>query len=327
MPDIITEPIVGIIADRIGYSAPTRPPAVAKSNHASTLGDVCERLLVLRRTRGHEAVPISPGLAGIFETGNLLTPIFLERVFNPFGRKQAPAWEVREQERVPNDALYAKLNIGLRIDGVRHVSCMDGRWYPWNLTEFKTMNPNLFQGIRTLDDLHKGGYTAKYMDQVLLGMFACDLVEHPGWLVLINKSSLYECRIIEVPFDYGRVEQLLKRAERINGHVADKTLPAQPNTIGKCITCEMLPICNPRLVGDPGAAPKIWTKADDPDGEMQAALGDYMLLNETVAEYNHLKSKIRDRLIPGDNLIVGDLTVTWKVHGKGWRMIVAESSG
>ena len=277
---------------------------------------------MLRRTKGDKAVPMSYGLAGIFETGNLLTPTFVERVFNPFGRKQTPAWEIREQERVPNDALLAKVQIGLRIDGVRHVQGMDTRWYPWNLVEFKTMNPNTFQGIRKLEDLDKGGYTAKYSDQVLLGMFATDLVDNPGWLVLINKQSLYECRIIEVPFDYDRVERLLARAERINRHIANKTLPDQCRSIKKCTSCEMLPICNPRLVGDPDAMPHIFTPDDDPTGDIERDLMDMIILAEDAKRYDKLKKAVRDVLIPGDNLIVGDISVIWKPHGKGWRMQV-----
>ena len=84
----------------------------------------------------------------------------------------------------------------------------------------------------------------------------------------------------------------------------------------------MLPICNPRLVGDPTIAPKILTPDDDPDGTIEADLGDYMILSQDATRFNQVKKKLRERLIPGDNLIVGDLVVNWKVHGKGWKMIV-----
>lgn len=308
----------------IRRSAPTRPAECNKSNHASMLGHICERCLVYWRTKGDQATPPSDGLIGLWESAKLLTPIFLERIFNPFGRKQTPAWEILEQERRPSDPLFLKLNIGLKVDGIRHVADATGRIQPYNAVEFKSMNGHLFTRIEDRDSLGMTYWTAKYPDQMLLGMLGCEITEHPGWLVIINRDCLYECKVIEIPFDMDRCERLLARAERINKCVEDGTLPRQICRPDICQNCPFLPICSPRLEADPEDAPVIMKPGED--DELHKMLADYVLMEQARKDAEANKKKLRDRLVPGQALVSGPIVVNWKVHGKGWRMNIQDTS-
>jgi len=308
----------------IRRSASTRPAECNKSNYASKLGDICERRLVYWRTKGDRAIPPSDGLVGLWESAKLLTPIFLDRIFNPFGRKQTPAWEILEQERRPSDPLFLKLNIGLKVDGIRHVADATGRMRPYSIVEFKSMNGNLFGRIEDRDSLGMTYWAAKYPDQVLLGMLGCELPEHPGWLVIINRDCLYECKIIEIPFDMDRCERLLARAERINAHVTDGTLPRQICRPDICQNCPFLPICSPKLEADPEDAPLVMKPGED--DELHKLLADHVLLEGSRKEANAITKKLKGRLVPGQCLVSGPIVVNWKVHGKGWRMTVKDTT-
>jgi len=308
--------------------APKRAQECHKSTYASLLGDICERRLVYWRTRGHEAEPMGDGLSALFETANLLTPVFVDRIFNAYGRLQIPAWQVLEQERRPSDPLFVKLNIGLKVDGVRHVADASGRMRPYSVVEFKTMGGMMWSRIKTLDDLGLTHWTARYRDQVLLGMLGCELVDHSAWLVLINRDCLYECTILEIPFDADRCETLLSRVQRVGVHVSSGTLPRQIDRPDICQNCPFLAICAPKLTAHPDEAPVIVRRADDPGrfDELQQMLSDHLLLEAERKEAESIKARLREQLVPGQRLVVGQYVVNWAVHGKGWRMTVEDTS-
>ena len=313
-----------VAAAGVRASASIRAAECNKSNYASLLGDICERRLVYWRTHGDKAIPPSDGLRALFASAKLLTPIFLDRVFNPFGRKQTPAWEVLEQERRPSDPLFLKLRIGLKADGIRHVADAAGRMRPYNLVEFKSINGNLFSRIEDRDSLGMTYWTAKYPDQVLLGMLGCEITEHPAWLVIFNRDCIYECKIIEIPFDEDRCERLLSRSERINKHVEEGTLPRQICRPDICQNCAFLPVCSPKLEADPEDAPVIMKPGED--DELHKLLSDHVLLEDSRKEADAIKKKLKGRLVPGQTLVSGPIVVNWKVHGKGWRMNVQDTS-
>lgn len=322
-PTFLRQPHGPAVAKAFGQSIPPRQPSKARSNHASSIGDICERRLVYARTRGNEANPFSPGLLGIFETGNTITPIVLENL-NAFGRRQTPGWEILERERLIDDAQFAKWNIGCQLDGVRHVADTAGRLRPYNVVECKTINSNMFTRVEERDDLRATHWLAKSPDQLLIGMLGRNLTDNPGWIILINKENIFDLRIIEIPFDLDRCETLLKRAERINAHVATGTLPKQITRPDLCLQCPYVHICSPKLEADPYDDPRIITKAQEGDfyEELNGLLENHLLLDEERREAATTKNKLKKILVPGQRLVCGDYEVAWKVHGRGWRMIV-----
>jgi len=147
-------------------------------------------------------------------------------------------------------------------------------------------------------------------------------------LILFNRDCLYEVTILEVPFDYARCERLLQRAERINACVksSDGRLPAQIDRPDICRNCPFLIICSPKLEAHPDDAPIVLGPETDGYGELHGLLASYVTLDTQRREAESVKKTLRDRLIPGQRLIIGDYVVDWKIHGKGWRMTVKDSS-
>ncbi len=298
------------------HSAPAGTRECRAHNWVSSLGDICERRLVYWRIMGDMALDTPAGLRGIFGTGNLLAPIVIEQILNPFGRRQSPTWEILGRETKPRDALFTKLAISGRVDGIRHVADATGRMQPYNVVELKSMNPNIFAGIHGIDDLGKWHWAAKYPDQLLLYMLGYEMVERPGWLILFNKANLYEMRIIEVPFDESRADVLLRRAERINTHIDADSLPRQIRRPDICEHCPFLPHCAPRLQGDPDDAPEIYKPTEHP--ELADLLQRYVDLEQASREAGRVNRALTARLVKGQTVICGDIVVRWETRGKKW---------
>lgn len=322
-PQFLKLPKGEVVAADFAKSLPPRHPSKARSNHASTLGDICERRLVYRQTRGDEAEPISPGLQGIFATGDMVTPLLLANL-NKFGAIQTPKWEILERERLIDDAQFAKWNIGCKLDGVRHVAATTGRMWPYNVVEFKTVNSNIHKRVKSLDDIGVTPWLAKAPDQLMIGMLGSNLAENPGWLVLINKENLFDLTILEIPFDIERAETLLGRAERINRHIVNTTLPRQINRPDVCLHCQFLHICSPKLEASPDDAPRIMTKANDGEffGEVQELLRTCHDLEEERKRAEAARKKLKQMLVSGQHLVCGDFMLKWRPHGRGWGLNV-----
>jgi len=254
---------------------------------------------------------------GLLETGKVIAPVVIDRILNPYGRKQAPRWAVLEQERKPHDPLFVKYNMSGKVDGIRHVESTEGRERPCNVVEVKTCDGNIFRQINELHDLDKWAWMAKYPDQVMLYMLGCELVDRPGWLVLVNKNNLWNVTVLEVPFDMERSERLLRRAARINFHVTAGTLPDQIARPDICGRCEFLHVCTPTLEGNPEAVPE---PVDD--AEVVALVRQYAETTQAARINATAKKTLRGRLVPGQRLNVDGHLVDWKRHGKGWQMNV-----
>jgi len=313
------------IEDAILRSIPQRERENRENNWVSTLGDICERRLVYWRIMGDMALDPSAGLLGIFETGTVLAPIIIERILNPFGRMQAPSWEILGRETKPHDPLFTKLAISGRVDGIRHVSNVKGRLRPYNVVELKSMGGSMFERLKTRADLGKWHWAAKYEDQVQLYMLGYNMVEHPAWLVVFNKANLWRMKIFEIPFDESRTDRLLARAERINVHVAARTLPRTIDRPDICANCPFLGHCAPKLKATPDDPPKIIKPEDDPD--LAAMLDRYSRLEGPKKEAERISRKLADRLVKGQTIVCGDVVVRWKPHGKTWARIISRVGG
>lgn len=302
-----------------------RPPSRRQSNYLSGIGDICERRLVYNRVAGEKAEPIGDYLAGIFETGTRMGKIMVP-ILNAVGEQMSPSWEILERERHTQGPLCEKYQLSGMCDGIRHVATTEGRLRPYNLIELKSMNSNLYSSINDIDDLWKVPWAAKYADQVLAGMFFFDVFDHPGWLILVDKGNWFDITIIEIPPDMSRMERLLQRAGRINDHVANKTLPEQINRPDICVTCQFRAHCSPVLEADPDDVPRVVLSSDESFQGLHESLQDHLLMKDQVKEANANTKRLKARLVPGQRLVCGELLVDWKMHGKGWRMIVKDVS-
>jgi len=178
------------------------------SNRASELGHECLKYLVLNRTRWEEKTLHNAKLQMIFDMGKMVEESVMQDL-------REAGFVIVEQQRPFS---WAKYQITGSIDCK---IAIDGKTYP---TEIKSAAPFSFNSINSIEDMkrHKWHYMRKYPAQLTLYLLMDG--KDRGLFIFKNKST-GELKEIFLDLDYDFAESLIKKAEAINKHVAEGTLP------------------------------------------------------------------------------------------------------
>lgn len=269
-------------------------------NRISALDDPCLRRLVYMRTAWDKAAPIDDGLAGVFQTGHALEPV-IERIVSEVGLNSKPRWRIVGNQMPTNDKLLAMYQISGTIDGLLQVET-DGRWQTVAVVDIKTMSPNVYPRLNVYDDLCRYSWTKKYRGQLMLYALAHGL--ETCTLLLVNKSNLYQMKMLSFPIDMEYLESMLQKAGEINEHIAAGTLPEGICNPKECTSCPWLSYCGPDLTTGNGI--QIST-----DTDLEAILDRMAELEPQAEEYGQLAKDRDDMLIKGRNLACGRWLITW----------------
>lgn len=277
---MLTEKLIDLKRSKIRQSP-------CHTNRASELGHPCERFLVFRRTRWQDAILHDVSLQFLFDEGSLHEQAVL-RELNEAG---VP---IIEQQRDYEDK--ATLITG-HVDGKIPV---EGAAYP---LEIKSMSPYIWQRIETVDDLMTGPvHLRKYPAQLQLYMLLSN--SEKGVLLLKNKAT-GQVKELWMDLDLDFAESLLKKAERINAHVAAGTVPA-PIEYDEaiCGRCAFQHVCLPDVKRD---AMDLLT---DPD--IEAKLTRRAELEPLKKEFESLDKEIKGKTKDVEKAIIGDFLITGK---------------
>ena len=178
---------------------------------------------------------------------------------------------------------------------------LDGEAVP---TEIKSCSPYMFDKINAIDDLTRGKYLylRKYPAQLTLYLLMDN--KERGVFLFKNKSN-GQYKEIWMNIDYALGEELLKRAECINRHVAASTLPdPMEYDEGVCDKCGYVHICPVFHVG------KEVTILDDE--ELASLLAEYERLKPYAKAYDDVDRILKDKLSERDKVLIAD----WYLNGK-----------
>lgn len=259
------------------------------TNRASSLGHVCERKLVLDRTRWQEAVLYDVALQFIFDEGQHQEAQVLKDL-------TAAGWQIIEQQR---DYEWKAYQITAHLDG--KVVLPELPYAP--PLEVKSMSPYIWKQVNGPTDLlesrhaHLRAYPAQMMIYLLLS-------NSPRGVFIFKDKSSGQLKEIWMDLDYGYAEGLLKKAERINTHVAAGTLPDRiPYDEKVCGRCPFLHICLPEvkrealdLTTDPELETKLIRRHD-----LYPLKKEYEAIDEDVKAV----FKEHEKVVCGDFLITG----------------------
>jgi len=253
-------------------------------NRASNLGDPCIRRLVYERTHWQERLLHDVHLQLLFDEGNNQEKIVVRDL-------QDAGFEIYEQQRsfeIKDLQITGHMDLKLKISG-------DETLYP---TEIKSMAPHIFQKVNQVLDFYNKSYPwlQKYPPQLLLYMYASD--EERGVWILKNKST-GALKEIWVDFDYDLVDEIFCKAQVINEHIENKTMPDRIEDLELCARCPFRHICLPERDFGKG----IIIEDDETLTEMIDRLED---LKESYSEYISLNKKITESVKEKDNFIVGN---------------------
>lgn len=274
-----------------------------RSNRASDMGHECERYLVLNRTRWQEKSLHDVRLQFIFDEGNLHEGALLRDL-------QDAGLTIIEQQRAFEWPEY-------QITGHVDAKLSDnGKVIP---LEIKSASPFSFQSINSAQDLYNGKYhyLRKYPAQMTLYLLMDNKEE--GLFIFKNKVT-GELKEILLSLDYDFGEQLLKKAESINKHIADGTLPeCMPYDEEICGECPFVHICLPEVKRD---ALELET-----DPELENKLNRYFELKPNKAEYDRLDKELKAKFKEKEKIIMGSYLITgaW-VNIKGYTKTVPDGA-
>ena len=258
------------------------------SNTASELGHPCLLYHVYQRTRWQERTLHDARVQLIFGMGNAVEDLAMQEL-------REAGFKVVEQQR---PFFWPEYQITGTID------CkllLDGEAVP---TEIKSCSPYMFDKINAIDDLTRGKYLylRKYPAQLTLYLLMDN--KERGVFLFKNKSN-GQYKEIWMNIDYALGEELLKRAECINRHVAASTLPdPMEYDEGVCDKCGYVHICPVFHVG------KEVTILDDE--ELASLLAEYERLKPYAKAYDDVDRILKDKLSERDKVLIAD----WYITGK-----------
>ena len=275
------------------------------SNRASELGNECLRYLVLNRTRWQEKTLHDARLQMIFDMGKMVEESVMQDL-------REAGFVIVEQQRPFS---WAKYQITGSIDCK---IAIDGKTYP---TEIKSAAPFSFDSINSIEDMrrHKWAYMRRYPAQLTLYLLMDN--KDKGLFIFKNKST-GELKEIWLDLDYDFAESLIKKAETINKHVAEGTLPPPMEYNEEvCPECPFTHICLPKRIG---ISPQVTD-----DIELIELLTKYQQLKPIKKQFEDVNDRLKKLLEGKDKLLAGDFWVTGKwIERKGfvtpdtkfWRM-------
>lgn len=280
-------------AQRKARSAQAAQPYQPTATPASALGYACERRLVYIRTQPMAATPPSEELSSIFREGREHEKQ-IRRELSELG------FEVLEGEVPFADRV---LDLKGHIDG--RMQTPWGSRVPVEIKSWSGDGPRTEAEWR--DDA--GDLMFRYYCQAQAYMY---LTAEPEILLLTKNKLTGLWAIAAAHLDYGFVEKLLQKAERVRDYVAAGLLPDRDATRAECRGCPWFGVCLP---GEAPIDPLLLAEDDQLQQQLLVREG----LRETAKQFEKLDGVIKERfkLTAGVRFLIGDFLVTKKVARNG----------
>tara|TARA_R100001530_G_scaffold118430_1_gene85575 strand:- start:3146 stop:4213 length:1068 start_codon:yes stop_codon:yes gene_type:complete len=313
-------------------------------NRISALDDPCTRRLVYHRIAADKQSSIEPTLQGIFETGTILEPV-IKRIIGQLGEASDIPFRITHDNLSTSDVdtFLQRHQVEGSIDGIFEIE-VAGEWQAHSVADVKTCSPYVFDSIDTFEDLQRFEWTKKYVGQLMLYALACNMPNCT--IIFVNKTNLYDIKLIEFPIDMAYLDGLLEKADEINDSVElarhyekkggsiedmeetlDFILPPRIKDIAICRRCRFLAHCKPNLESTGNLEISDNQEVIDMLARRQA-------LQSAKKEFDEIDKHLKAKLITGQDLIAGDYTLTWKEVKKkeftvkaqtSWRMNVVDN--
>ena len=250
----------------------------------------CDRYMVHSVLDWDKRVLHDTGLQAIFDAGNKEEANVKNRLGYEIGLEfveQQKPFEIKSKD--------GEVICRGHIDGKIY---FNGEAIP---TEIKSMNENVFNGIKSIDDFQKKPLHRKYLKQMQLYLFGNN--EEAGLFILSNFRTE---KIIPVVLDYAECEHILQKLERCWEFLKKKEYPERIDPCkGLCEKCPFAHVCLPE-VKNQGA------QFID-NAELEASLERRDALKPLVKEYDEIDEAVKKTFNGIAEAYIGK---DWLVKGK-----------
>ncbi|MCJ7829296.1 MAG: hypothetical protein MUP81_06120 [Dehalococcoidia bacterium] len=258
---------------------------------ASEVGHPCERYLVYCITHWAERNHSSPDMEFIFEGGRAVEELAVQDFLDAGYKVYRPEPDKAIQESRPR--LSGHLDI--RVD-FGDSTVFTG--------EIKGLNLYDWEKLNTIEDFFRSKkvWIRKYPAQLMTYLY---IKAEPRGFFYLKSIPRFFPKIIWVDLDYGYMEQILQKTERVEAHVAGHTLPApMPYDDAICDKCAFAHICLPDRIG------KEVEVTDNT--ELLELVTRYETLKPGAKEYDDVNERI-NKLVEGrEKILVGDYFIEGK---------------
>lgn len=201
-----------------------------ESNRASQLGYTCLRYLTLKRLYWKEELPPSIATRKRFARSSYMEDKIIDEI------KKA-GHKIIEQQAAFS---MPKYNITGHIDGLISI-CGVEKFIPVEIKEVS--EEFMLQIKRHIKGIKNNKYFQNYIIQINLYMLMSNS-EH-GMMVIRNDSG--DLIYVRFNLDYELAEKTIRKAEMIEEHLKNQTLPDYSKNTDECEACSLSHVCCPPL--------------------------------------------------------------------------------
>lgn len=258
------------------------------NNWASDIGE-CNREMYYSIVDWDKKPLPAPELIARFETGNEQEKkVIINLLSLDFevveGQKH---FEIKDRK--------GRVIISGRIDGK---IIWQGKKYPF---EVKSMNPNIYHNVNTMEDFNKYHWTRKYPKQMQSYLFSENLEEG----LFIVTDCLGHFKIIPISINLEEMELIMQRSELVMTAVDIKEPPAFHKDASTCRRCWAFGrVCHPPI--------NVNEMQVITDVEMELKLSRREELKANNSEYEDLDKEIKEYFKGKESAVCGDFMITGK---------------
>lgn len=268
---------------------------------ASEIGHPCERYLVYSISNWQDRTAHGPETEFVFEGGRLVEDLAIKD-FEDAGFK---VYRPEPDKAIAESRPRITGHIDVRVD------FGDGKIYTG---EIKGLNIFDWDRLNTIQDFFnsKKPWIKKYPAQLMTYLYIKG--EERGFFYL-KSIPRFQPKIIWIDLDYGYMEEILTKTERVENHVKAGTVPPPVDDDRICEYCAFAHICLPDHIGK---------EVEIDTGELATMLDRLDALKAAKREYDELDEAVKKAVEGREKVLAGGWFVTGKYLEKKSYDIPAE---
>lgn len=270
-----------IISRRITRLEGLATAYLRKNSILSDVGD-CERQMVYSVLDWDKRPVADPDLQARFEVGKSFERDVVRELLDlgfDFQQSQSPV-QIKNRD--------GELIATGKIDGFIK---WEGRRFP---CEIKSMHPNIFNAIKSVEDFQKKPWLRKYTRQLMMYMFG----NNEEFGLFICGDLLGHWKMLPLALDYGEAEAILQRLERVHDAIKKKEYPTRITYDQSiCGKCPFSTLCLQDILNRPAEFID--------NAELEADIDRHEELKPLASEFDVIHEKIKDAFKGVEKAVVG----------------------
>jgi hypothetical protein len=275
------------------------------THRISSVGHPCERFLYHSIHDWDKVNPTPLPLQAIFKLGKRIEAPLIAWFNEEVGPLCSPRLRLIELQMAVVDKVMREYNISGTPDAVLVEVDDDGSIVRhFGIVDLKSCSAGMFNQYCDEDSLKRHTWSFLYIAQSMLYSFAFNYPN--AYLFFVSKQNVfYDWKLMELPLDYGYIEEVLQKCARVNECLKKETVPQKLNQPFWCKDCRFEPICLPELECE-GTETIL-----NEDSSLESLINRVRELAPVAKEYKQSYDELKGKLVKGKRIMFEDCMVDW----------------